>query len=50
MLAPWLSGGSLPAALGEAPLLDKLDLRWNPLRGDLPVIKRLEARGCLVHV
>lgn len=41
---------SLPPALAEAPQLDKLDLRWNPLRGDLPVIRRLQDGGCLVHV
>jgi Leucine-rich repeat (LRR) protein len=35
----------LPADL---PDLDKLDLRWNKLDGEPEVLRRLEARGCVV--
>jgi Leucine-rich repeat (LRR) protein len=35
----------LPA---ELPALDRLDLRWNKLDGDPPVLRRLAEQGCVI--
>jgi len=33
----------------DLPALDKLDLRWNRVPDDHPMIGELRERGCLVH-
>ena len=52
VLASWpclaRNRSTLPAALGELPTLEKLDLRWNRFARLPDCCARLSARGCVV--